>query len=261
MAFWGNSFIFAGIPSETYNLYISSPDGGMVETTGAGDVVLLTETVFNRPKPYLLGVQQSPVLSYDVQFTSPDELMAEDIRIIEAWLFGQTQYQKLQIMQYDMEEVYFNCFITQPKIIKSGNTIKGISGTVVCDAPFAWAFPRRTRRTYTGVASETIVLNNVSDNNNYEYPSIVATVDSFGGDFSIVNETDANREFAFTGLTAGEVLTVNNELSIITSSLSLLRLANFNLKWFRLLKGINTLTITGHLAQLDIIYNPARKMA
>lgn len=261
MAFWGNTFVFNGIPSETYNLYISSPDGGMVDTTGSGDVELHTQTVFRRPKPYLLGVQQTPVLSYDVQFTSPDELMVEDIRIIQAWLFGQNDYKKLQIMQFDMQDVYFNCFLTSPRIVKNGNLIKGIAGTVVCDSPFAWSFPKTVRRTYAGSANETYVFNNVSDNNYYEYPTVIATMSNAGGSFTVKNVTDNNREFIVTGLSGNEILTVDNDHCIITSSTALRRLSNFNQNWFRLVRGVNRLEITGTLNQLDFVYSPARKLA
>lgn len=261
MAFWGYTFIFKNIPSETYNLYISSPDGGMIQTAGSGDVELLTQKVFRNPKPYLLGVQQSPVLSFDVQFTSPDELMVEDIRQIQAWLFGQSEYQKLQVQQFDMSDVYFNCFITSPQIIKVGNVIKGIAGTVICDSPFAWSFPKTATRNYTSLADETIVINNTSDNNYYTYPTILATVDTFGGDFSITNNTDNGRVFSFTDLLQDEVLTIDNERSIITSSTGLRRLSNFNKNWFRLVRGVNSLTIFGNVSQLKFTYSPARKLA
>ena len=261
MAFWGYTFVFNNVPSETYGLYISSPDGDMVETDGSGDVELHTQTVFRNPKPYLLGVQQSPVLEFDVQFTSPNELMIEEIRAIQSWLFGQSQYKKLQIQQYDMQDVYFNCFLKSPKIIRVGNKIQGISGTVVCDSPFAWAFPKTITKNYTSTANETFILNNVSDNNYYEYPTIIATVDVYGGDFSITNVTDNSRIFSFTGLSQQEVLTINNELCIITSSTGLRRLSNFNKKWFRLLKGTNSLTIVGNVSQVKFIYSPARKTA
>jgi len=261
MAFWGNTFVFDGVPSELYNLYISSPDGGMISTAGSGDVELLTQKVFRNPKPYLLGVQQSPVLSFDIQFTSPDELMVEDMRTILSWLFGQSQYKKLQIQQLDMDDIYFNCFITAPQIIKVGNLIKGISGTVICDSPFAWAFSKTTTKNYTGSANETFVLFNTSDNNNYTYPAVVATIDDFGGTFSITNNTDDGRVFTFTGMSQGEIVTIDNERCIITSSTGLRRLGNFNKQWFRLLKGINSLTIMGNVAQVKITYSPARKTA
>ena len=50
MSFWGSTFIFDGVPSETHSLYISSPDGGDVDVTGTSDVELYTEKVFRKPK-------------------------------------------------------------------------------------------------------------------------------------------------------------------------------------------------------------------
>jgi len=259
MSFWGYTFVFDGVPSETYNLYISTPEGGgLTEGAGSGDVELLTQTVFRNPKPYLLGVQQAPVLSFDIQVLSPDELMMDDIRIIQSWMFGQQTYKKLQVVQYDMKPYYFNCFLTSPRIVKTGNKINGMSGTVVCDSPFAWEF----EKTFThDTSNDSFTIYNSSDDNYYTYPTITITMDSFGGDFTLTNTNDNSRVFEFIGLDADEVVTIDNERNIITSSTGLRRLSYFNKNWFRMIRGGNSISVSGNHAGFSIAYNPARKVA
>jgi len=261
MSFFGKSFIFDGKSSEEYNLYISSSDGENARLTGAGDIELITQKVFRRNSPYLLGVTPSPVLQFDIEITSPLEIMADEMGYIMSWIFGQTEYKKLQIVQADMYDFYYNCFITSPKVIKVGNKTIGFSGTVICDRPYGTMYPKTLTKTYaTPTVNDTFVFNNISQNNFYEFPTVAFTLNATGTSITITNNTDSSRAFTFTGLTSLETITVNNDLSIITSSLTLNRLSTFNKNWFRLLKGANSLTITGAPSSVSITYSPAVKI-
>ena len=139
MAFYAQNFVFDNIPSETFSLIISSSDGGEGTSNGINDVEIRTKEIFRRPKPFFYGVQQSSVLEFEVEImTTEQELTAIDSALIQKWLFGQSTYKKLRIVQYDMEDIYFNCFLKSPQIKRVGNIIRGFTATVVCDAPFAW---------------------------------------------------------------------------------------------------------------------------
>ncbi|MDH6674229.1 hypothetical protein M2277_004921 [Paenibacillus sp. LBL] len=66
------------------------------------------------------------------------------------------------------------------------------------------------------------------------------------GDISIVNMTDNNREFKFTGLIDGETVYLHNEREYIETSLALVyRYDNFNDNFLELLRGINVLRVNG----------------
>ena len=101
MSFFGSSFIFDGTPSDIYNLYISTPDGGETDNTGSTNVTILKDVVFRRPVAYLLGVQQAPVLEFEVSFNSPGEISAQDAQVIQRWLFGKQTYKNLS--QFEKE--------------------------------------------------------------------------------------------------------------------------------------------------------------
>jgi phage-related protein len=95
------------------------------------------------------------------------------------------------------------------------------------------------------------VFNNASDDKcNYLNPTLVITMNTFGGTFSITNNSDAGRISSFTGLSAGEIITVNSSLQTLSSSLGVKRLSNFNKKFFRLSPGVNNLVIQGNISSL-----------
>ena len=179
----------------------------------------------------------------------------------QAWLFGHATYKKLQIMQPDLQDMYFNCILSSPQVFKSGNMIKGFSCRVICDSPFGWAFPKVSTYTYTSSQNNLALLfMNLSNDNYYLFPTVQITMNSFGGSFSITNTSDGSRIFGFTALSPNEIITVNNDLGIVTSSTGFKRLANFNKNWLRFKKGANSLLINGQAASLRLTYSFAKKI-
>jgi phage-related protein len=92
------------------------------------------------------------------------------------------------------------------------------------------------------------------------FPTIVITMNSAGGGLTLTNTTDSSRASVFTTLTASEVLTVNSNLEIISSSTTSPRLTNFNKKWPRFLPGKNALTWTGNISSIQFSYVNAVKI-
>jgi len=262
MSFIATSFMFDETPGELYNLYLARLEGGgVMGQAGTSDVELRTQSIFKRPAPYLLGVSDRPVLEFEIEMASPDEVSAEDAQLIQRWLFGRQNYKKLQIIQEDMQSVYFNCFLTQPRMVKVGGMIHGFKARVVCDSPFAWEFEKTLTKTYTDPeVSDSFVFNNTGDMRSYLYVNVVITMNNSGGDLTITNTNDNDREFTFTGLSADEVLTVNNDLKILTSSTGLRRLSTFNKNWLRVIQGVNTLEVVGNVASLVFTYSFPRKI-
>jgi len=264
MSFWACEFSYDNVPSSKFNLTISSASGdsGMQDVRASSDIELYTEQIYRRPKVYFYGTSQRPVLEFDIEVTSPIEIDSVTSQVIQTWLFGQTEYKKLQIIQNDMQMVYFNCLLTSPTVLKHGRMIVGYKATVICDAPFAWEFPRTLTFDYTDVViSESYTFYNASDDVGYLYPTVEITMNSTGGNASITNGSDNNRKFEITDLSAGEVITFDNSRGIITSSTGLNRLSLFNKKWLRFVPSNNELLIEGNIGQLSITYQIARKVA
>jgi hypothetical protein len=261
MAFYATRFIFNNKPSEFYNLYLGEFGGsGEATTAASSDVSLLTLKLFRRPVPLFWGAEQTPVLQFPLSIYSPDEISAPAFSEISTWLFGQQNYKTLRICQNDMIDTYFNCFLTAPQIMRMGNLIQGFGATVVCDAPWGW----KTSKSYTysyNPYSYSIVdrfnFFNESANAFYTYPSqLVITANVYGGSVVIENVTDDTgtgnyRPFALT-LSPNEVVTLDCDHQLISSTLVTYPLYNFNLNWLRFLPGINDIYITGNVQQIQI---------
>lgn len=261
MGFRAISFVFDNIPSETYDLFlISEGAAGVLQNTGSSSVELLTETIYRNPKPYLFGVQQTPVMTFSLSFASLKPISAVNQQYIQKWLFGHNTYKKLQIMQCDMYDVYFNCILTNPVVTTVGNFAYYFRCDVICDSPWAWGAP--TKLTFNKPTSgSSFIINNTSDNNYYTYPNIVITVSQSGNSVVLTNQTDNNQTFSITGLSANEVLTINSERNIITSSTGLSRFQNMTGFFPRLLPGINSLKITGNISSIVFEFDNARKVS
>lgn len=261
MGFYAKNFVYGGEVSESYNLQIASSDVGTISSNGSGTVEIIQDFIFRKPVPYFYGVKYSSNLSFPVTFFSPDEITALDASYIQKWLFGGLNYKDLAIAQPDMEGIYFKSIFTNPQIIRSGNLIRGFSGTCICDSQWVRTYPRTITYNYASAPSgSSIVFYNNSHYEGYNKPNISFTMNASGGDISIVNSSDSNREFEFTGLSPYEVVTVNCDLGIIKSDLGYRRLSNFNKNFMRFKDGLNNLTVTGNVSQLNITYQFIRRL-
>lgn len=273
MAFYANTFIFNDVPSEFHNLYIGELGGsGEATTAASSDVTLLTQKIYRRPVPLFYGAEQMPVLQFTLSMYSPAEITAGDFSEISTWLFGQNNYKKLRICQNDMQEVYYNCFLTAPQLTRIGNTIQAITCTVTCDAPWGWKEEENIILNYDPdqySVYDDILINNESANGFYTYPtSLVIRANVFGETVTIRNVTDSNRDFIYgeinnippTYLLPYEILSINNDLQTISSTLVTYPLENFNKNFLRLVQGTNNLIITGGIQELSLKYQVAAKI-
>lgn len=258
MPFSAKTFIFDDIPSEFYNLYIGEINGGGESSMKGSDVELITEKIYRRPKPYLLGVEQKPVLEFEISTYVPGFLTAETYSTIAGWLFGQQRYKVLRLCQNDMQDVYFNAFFTSPEIIRVGNLIRGFKATIVCDAPWGYKNPKTyTYNNYVGYSmSDTVEFFNESANSAYTYPSDVTIVGNiFGGSVTITNVTDNNRQFIYN-IARKETVSFDNDLQIVTSDKYTYPLVYFNKRWLRFVRGYNLLTFSGNITSVSITTPP-----
>lgn len=270
MGFGGLNFIFDGQYSENYGLQIMSINGsGLTSEASAGSgIEVFSDWVYRNPTAYHQGIAQNQPLEFDIEFASKDEISGIMRSKISKWLFGRMEYCKLQIVQRDLQDIYFNCHLIDPQLTYIGNYCHGISCKVTCDAPWAWQNEKKyTIRPSEGEMTEAVSYlcrhYNDSDNTDYTYPTIIFKMsDSIKGKglCSIVNKSDNEREFLFSNLKAGEIITVDCDNQTIESSEHVLRSENFNKKFFRLVPGVNTLQLTGEFDYLTMRYRNARKV-
>jgi hypothetical protein len=273
MAFYGLEFIYNDIPSSDFGLFISKIDGqGVSESPLGSSIKLITKKLLRDPVEFFYGVEQAPVLEFDLEFFSAKPLSALDRNIISSWLFGQQKRGTLQILQEDFEGTTFNCIMDSSSGQYVGNIQRGFKAHVICDSPFGWGEPYEYNYTnYDSIPFSFVDhIYNESADSFYTYPTIVFVMGWFGTNFSINNLTDeekvGSRPFSFTNLQngnpLGEMITVDNKRKIVTSSTGLRRLSSqyFNLKWLRLLPGDNELLFAGAARAFAIGFPVAKKV-
>lgn len=252
MSFYGRSFIWDGVPSELFGLYIADIDANGINTSmGSSSMEIIEKKIFRRPAPYFLGATPSPKLQFEMSAFSENEIDASAFEDIQKFLFSSRNYKRLQVDQPDMQNIYFNAILTDPKINRVGNLIFGLTFTVTCDSPYAYKFPLVTTYTYSSsVVDSTEVFYNMSDDDGaYLLPNdMIITVNNEGGNVSVTNLDDDNRIMSFTGLQPNEVLTVSSLYQTLESSTGLKRMGNFNKKFLRLIPNRNRLRIQGNLS-------------
>lgn len=253
MSFHGSSFIYNGKSSDLFGLRIASIDAGAInKSMGSASVEIFEKKIYRRANPYFYGASVAPKLSFPLSAFAEEDIDAGLFQLIQKWLFSARTYQTLQIDQEDVRDIYFSAFLTEPEINRVGNLIRGFSCTVMCNSPFAYRFPKTTTWNYTQqiVDSTETYYNGSDDIGTYLYPRIVLTMNNIEDDMSITNLDDSNRVFSFSGLAAGEILTIDNDLQTISSSTGLKRLSNFNKNFLRLVPGRNRLRIQGNISSL-----------
>lgn len=252
MAFWGNSFVFNGIPCEDYDLMIYD-FGSNSQSAGnfASGVSIIEEALPSRYKPYFYGIKFEKKLEFNMVFgvnqrriDSGAFLDRYELEMIAMWLTGHDKYLWLEIQQDDLRYVRYNCIVSNLEIIEEGNVPWALKATVVCDSPYAYLYPQEFQYDVAGTA--TVEFFNESGHNGY-YKPIIEFELSDGNGFSITNLSDNNRTLSFSGTPSSiSKIRVDNDRCIITNDQNLNAYPYFNFKFLRLLQGENKLVVKGN---------------
>lgn len=254
MSFWGSSFIFDDVQSEVYDLRLFDFEPSNPSSIGEGGDALINEQwLYRREVPYFYGRYYESPLEFDFTVGSFSPIDGATRHAISAWLLGRSNYLPLRIVQDDIVDITFNVIFTISPRLYVGNLNYALSLHARCDRPWGLYYPPTFVRTYTiNPVSDTANYYNMSTYGGYNKPITTFTMNSAGGTCTIVNQTDNNRTFTFTGLSPYETMTVDNDKGTIVSSASALRMTNFNKNFFRLIQGSNDLTISGNISSLYI---------
>lgn len=262
-SFNASDFMYGDKFSQLYGLKILNFDSsGLYSGVGSSDVEIYSQQVMRKAKPYYLGRSQSKILQFPLTFGTNIPVTGMERDLIQNWLFGETTYKKLLIVQDDLEGAWFNCFLTNPVPMYIANFNYAFQCTVTCDSPFAYSPLRTVTRTFAGdniVQFDCTIFNRSSDKD-YLYPNLTFELNSVGNSFSLTNANDNDREFLFSNLSPNETITVNNDLQILTSSTGLHRLDSFNKKWFRLVPGTNLIHVESGIGTCTITYYDRKKI-
>ena len=249
--FIGTKFTFNGETSDSHNvMLVKVGDGGMINTSLGGGRSPIEEWVINRDKPFFYKTKLEP---RELQITimlntsaTPTLTWSSAVRSeIFSWLYSPRGYCDF----VSEDSVYIDKIIfTSPLELTTANLTDGYITLSAQALPHKYA-PLQTTNVTVSSAPTALTINclqNIQSPNNdlYFYPSMTVVVGA-GGNIRIVNTSDSSRVFELTSLSVGETVTINNELKIITATVStglISKLTNKN--WFRLKNGTNNLSIT-----------------
>ena len=247
-----------------YDCYIVGFPGnaGWQTETAGSNINVIADSIPRRAGQFVYGVQQNQMQQFTVSVGSDRIKSRAEIDRIISWLV-QMQPHYLIVNQPDMDFYRYKGFFSNPQLVSSGNRQFGLTLTFTCTSPFAYTFPQKKIINIT--ARTNFIFNNDSSDADYLFPKLLIRPLNTTRNFSIINIGDNNREFAFNFASpfpnGDEVITVDNRLQIIQSSMgfSRQRFTQFNMNWFRLLRGKNVLQITGN-GLLEIHYVFARRI-
>lgn len=258
MAFWGNEFIFDGVPCSEYGLMVYSFGSNTQEDVSFQNGDIIEDRIPGRYDALTYGVVQNQALEYTLIFgADPASMDANDpidrfeVEAIAGWLTGHQSRKWLVILQEDMEPFRYKCMISELTLITYGDMPWAFSCKVSCDSPFAYTMP--DEYTYTVNGTSTVPFFNRSSYNGY-YRPVIEIANMGSGTLSIKNKTDGGRTLQFTDapVNSTTVIRVDNKNQIITGSDGTNLYPYCNMKFLRLLRGDNVLEISGK-AQVKLI--------
>lgn len=256
MAFWGQSFIFNGIPSDDFDLMIYD-FGSATQSPGtfASGVTVVDSLVPSRWKPYFYGTTLEEKLSFTLVFgVKPDRLEVgkylnrSEMEAIASWLCGHKEYLWLQIEQPDMKHYRYHCVVTAMEMVEYGNIPWALSATFTCDSPYAYLYPQEFVYEIPAGEEKQIEFYNQASYNGYFCPVVDFEFESAPTYISIKNGSDNNREFRIGDETKQipsgvQSVHIDNDHGIIESDNEANLYDMFNFKYLRLLRGENRLTV------------------
>lgn len=253
MSFYGDRFIFDGIPCEEFGLILYDVGSSKQDATGfASDSEFSEDRIARRYDPLFYGVSQNGQLSFSLVFGLNPQMINENVSFdrwdfekIASWLTGRDGYKWLEIGD-DAECYYrYRCRISNLKVVQAGIYPQVFTCTVTCDSPFAYLPTQTYEYQYDGESK--LIFHNRSTYNGFYYPKLEIELKGSKA-FAIINSSDNNRKFEFNNIPtayASATVLVDNQNQVITSSNGDNLYPCFNKRYFRLVRGDNDLLVSG----------------
>lgn len=245
--FTATKFIFDDIPSDTFGLmiYDIKNNTGIQDSELGGAWKMVESRIPSSPFPIVFGAEYDEPLKFSITFGSDAQFDRNYLHEISTWLCKPGQYRFLDILQYDMEDVRYKCFMSNLKLITLENLPLAFTAEVECDCGYAYSYPRKITKT----VNSSLALNiwNDSAYHGYLYPILRIKPDTATSTIQIINKNDNNRMFQFSSLSmnGSDEIYIDNQRQIITCTNGANLYTKFNMKFLRLLRENNELIVNG----------------
>ena len=193
--------------------------------------------------PHFFGVKHQP-LQFTVTFSTLEKNMdSAKLFTLANWLF-QNEYKPF-ISEDNPSRIYYCIAVNPTEFTTNGSEEGYFTVDFRCRDGFGWSLPVIDEYDLTDIASTPLQITNFSNVLDYYYPEIEFELKSTNTGVSLVNSSDGGRTFAFSNLTIGESIYVDNQKRVIISDTNSNRFDKFNKNFFRLTKGVNYITVAG----------------
>ena len=240
------SFKFDDRESSEFGVSIVRTKSGLINTPYTSSKKILESQPKSVVTPYFLGVTHDP-LSFSVTISCDEQEVMDDTKLgeIADWLF-QDEYKPF-ISNDNDSKIYYCIATNKIDFITNGVGDGYFTVNFRCRDAFAWTILNEDIHDLSSVIGSTpLEITNLSNVGvPYYFPIIEFVLQDTETDFSIENTSDGGRTMTFTGLDVGESLYIDCQRKQIISNTSNYRYDEWNKIWFRLVKGVNNLNVTG----------------
>ena len=257
------NFTYDGISCDEYGVYIGAfnqIETGKMAVMPAADL----KTVRSRRSDifHIVSQNYSSPLNFEMQLFGRNygAITQEHERALKKWLLKKGQYKWFSILDKRYANLWFRANIHSPENIRVNDVI-GISFQVSTNAPYAFSDLIEHSLDFTeNAAAASVYVDNDEEAGIYPEMEITMLAD---GDLIITHESDTYKknQSKLTGLKAGEIITVNNEIPFIESTNdTLLKKVydRFSKYWFFLKDGENVISVSNHCI-VTLRYREIRK--
>lgn len=269
------NFEYAGEQLSDYGMIICSFDSGGVETVSSGSDItfnqvsvangnrfLLSSSIYEQTLQCTFQICKNPCLA-----DSQNEMMftVAEISSIQRWLCRKNQYYRFKLNQEGYEDIYWNGTFSVKEIQICGQ-VYGLELTLYTDAPFGYQDEISISED-ASLPYDSFDIYDTSDEEGYIYPKVEIEIKNpYGCNFWLQNSMDSSRPIIINNCSYGEILTLDGENHIITSSVSHPNLTNdFNYVFPRILNTYGETKnkfILGQqsICKITMTYSPIRKV-
>lgn len=238
-------FIYDGTNSSAYNLKLLRIEDNDGYTTGTGvptKSFTMVKTNLSTRK-YIVGLSVDDTISFKIQILidrdegNPVPIPRNCVSVIRNWLFNQTNFKKLQIIQEDLDNCYFNAVFTEVTDLMLEGEIIGFETTVVTDNTGMYKKERFKKNVSTKLSFPVLIT--TSSIYTIKPKLTITFIDSN------VSISINNRKSIFTYMYPNTTITIDSETLILNGGENDLYNGNFNYVFPELDNGKNLIEING----------------
>ncbi len=235
-------FVFDNERSSDMGVIQVATNSGLFTEQFVANKSIREEKVPGNDIPYFYGVEREP-LSFPLKLWFEGGFDEEKIRKISRWI--DQQFYKPFYTVSNPNRIFYCMSVDSSEHIHNGIKDGFLQLNMRCNSPYVYSKVYTETHDFRANTVNGTDLKFINQGDIETKPLITVQMLE-DGDFSIVNLSDGGKELKFTGLKNGEIVTVNNQLEDIKTSLpNTYRFDNFSDNYTSFIRGHNHLKVYG----------------